>query len=62
MQKRPMDFRRHRFAECPDLKIMWDLADAWKHRIPDRDSNPPRTVESSTGAYYVEGNDLRVRA
>jgi len=55
------EFRLQRFAECPDLQMMWDLADAKKHRLLDRPSDPPRLIKSSSGAYAPEGNDLRVR-
>jgi hypothetical protein len=53
-------FRRRLFEDCPDLRVMWDLADAAKHRFLDKDSNPPRTVRASTAAFVPEGNDLRV--
>lgn len=45
------DFRREIFERCPELKLLWDAADASKHRFLDRPSNPPRTVLSSTSAY-----------
>jgi hypothetical protein len=53
-------FRHSLFKDCPDLQLMWDLADVGKHRFLDRPSEPPRAVKSSTAAYVVEGNDLRV--
>jgi len=54
------EFRQTVFNDCPDLQLIWDLADAAKHRFLDRPSEPPRVVATSTAAYVVEGNDLRV--
>jgi hypothetical protein len=46
------DFRRMIFERCPELKLMWDVGDASKHRFLTRAANPARTIESSTAAYF----------
>jgi hypothetical protein len=49
-------FREEIIKRCPELKLMWDLADADKHRFlthPD----PPRAVRVSTAAYNIKQGD-----
>jgi hypothetical protein len=55
----PREFREQLFGKCPELKMMWDLADASKHRLL---SNPAHSVSASTAAYVVQGGDLIVTA
>ncbi len=55
----PMEFREKLFSKCPELKMMWDLADANKHRLL---SNPAHSLTASTAAYVVQGGDLVVTA
>ena len=55
----PMEFREKLFGTCPELRMMWDLADADKHRQLD---NPAHSVTASTAAYVVQGDDLVVAA
>jgi hypothetical protein len=56
------DFRRALFLQCPDLKTMWDLSDAAKHRFLTRPSSPPRTTLESTAAFIDGGGDLLLAA
>ena len=54
-----MEFREKLFGTCPELRMMWDLADADKHRLLD---NPTHSVRASTAAYVIQGDDLIVTA
>jgi hypothetical protein len=53
-------FRRKIFDECPAAKMMWDLADANKHRILERQQTIRRTVTVSTAAYSNRNGELWV--
>jgi len=55
----PMEFREKVFGKCPELKMMWDLADADKHRLL---GNPAHSLTASTAAYIVQANELIVTA
>ena len=57
--KTPMQFRQKVFNTCPNLKMMWDLNDAHKHRFLTR-QGIPRTVTLSTAAYSIRNNELWV--
>lgn len=52
------EFRARIFEKCPDLRVMWDTADAAKHRFLTKPKNPPRLVTSSTAAYSIEEGQL----
>jgi hypothetical protein len=48
-------------SDCEELRMMNDLSDAAHHRFLTRKNDPPRIVEASTSAYYVEAGALYVR-
>jgi hypothetical protein len=50
----PKSFRRNLLAECPELQMMNDLADAAHHRFLTRRNDPPRIVVESTAAYSLQ--------
>jgi len=56
----PTEYRLKAFDECPATKMMWDLADANKHRFLTRQQPVPRTVTSSTAAFSIRNNELWV--
>jgi hypothetical protein len=51
------EFREQLFDRCFWLKVLWDTADADKHRFLTR-SNTTRLIDSSTAAYSGTGNVL----
>lgn len=53
------DFRQSIFARCPELRLMWDLGDAIKHRFLTR-PGIPRIVRSATAAYTTRDDELVV--
>ena len=52
-------FREAIFGMCPELRMMWDLADADKHRFLTR-PGLIRSVSLSTAAYSVRDSELWV--
>ena len=56
------DFRRETFKRCPDARMIWDLADADRHRFLDRKSDPGHLVTASTAAYMQHNDQLIVSA
>ena len=56
----PHQFREALFSRCPELRMMWDLADASKHRFLTK-PGIPRTVAVSTAAYTVKSDELYIQ-
>ena len=56
----PMDFREATFGKCPATKMMWDLAEADRHRFLTMERRVPRTVTASTAAYSIKNDELWV--
>jgi hypothetical protein len=53
-------FRLARFAECPALKVMWELSDAAHHRFLEP-HKIKRLIAASTDAYFVVTDELWVK-
>jgi hypothetical protein len=54
------DFRQKLFAACPELRMMWDLSDAARHRFLTRRATPERVVVVSSMAYSTQDGTLFV--
>src|SRR5262245_47318955 len=54
------EFRQKLIALCPELQMMWDLSDAAHHRFLTRPATPARVVVTSSMAYSLQGDALRV--
>ena len=54
-------FREDLFTQHPALRVMYDLAEADKHRELTIPRDPPRTVTLSTDAYYEKDGVLYVK-
>jgi hypothetical protein len=55
---KPHEFRQALEVQCPDIKVVKDVADAAGHRILDRGD---RIVASSTAAFVTDANELYIR-
>ena len=52
------DFRNYIYSQCPDARMMQELAEAAKHRFLTR---PGKIITSSTGAQEMNDGDLVIR-